>query len=523
MNINHDHSIDGLNLLNEASVFNHFPNLKSRWAFVFTSLSILFVLIAYVWFISCGSWTQWPTNTTDYAQLASAFGQGSLSLETKPSPALLALHNPYDPGERHSLKYPLDFSLYHGNYYLYFGPVPALFLLLIKFFGFDNIGDQYLAFAFTSGILIFQSLLIIKIWNRFFKNIPAWIIPLCILFCGLVSPIPWILTLARVYEAASTGGEFFFLAGLYFLFTALDRESISVGRFLVSGILWTLAIGSRLTLILPVGFVVLMLAFWSFRTYSQTKLFSIAVRPLISLTLPIILGLAILGWYNWARFNSVFETGFSYQLAGPFLQLYSHVLFSPIYLLPNLYNYLLVRPKIIKAFPYLKSGLGTGAGKFPFISLPRVYFANNLTGILLSTPIVVLAAIPMVSLFLRRKSMENQANQNHPTYFLKWLIISLAGSFFFGFAPLVMFFWVDARYTLDFMPSLILLCVVGFWQGYQFMTDKPSIRKLYVAAGIILMVISAILSILLALSENSLQFQQFNPVLWNHLIKLFPR
>ncbi len=279
MNINQDHAMDGLNPLKEAHVFNHVPNLKSRWAFVFASLSILLVLIAYVWLISCGSWIQWPTTTTDYAQLASAFRHGTLSLETKPSPALLALHDPYDPGERHSLKYPLDFSLYNGKYYLYFGPAPALFLLLIRLLGFDSIGDQYLAFAFVSGILVFQSLLIIKIWKRFFKNIPAWIIPLCILFCGLIAPIPWILTFARVYEAASTGGQFFFLAGFYFLVTALDRESISVGRFLVSGILWALAIGSRLTLILPIGFLVFMLVFWTFRICSQTKPFSIAVRP----------------------------------------------------------------------------------------------------------------------------------------------------------------------------------------------------------------------------------------------------
>ncbi len=119
--------------------------------------------------------------------------------------------------------------------------------------------------------------------------------------------------------------------------------------------------------------------------------------------------------------------------------------------------------------------------------------------------------------------MENRADQDNSTYLLKWLIISLAGSFLLGFAPLVMFFWVDTRYTLDFMPSLILLCVVGFWQGYQFMADKPSIRKLCVVGGILLMVISVIVSILLALAENSLQFQQFNPVLWDHLIKFFPR
>ena len=115
----------------------------------------------------------------------------------KPNPALLALHNPYDPGQRHHLTYPLDFSLYNGKYYLYFGPVPALFLLVISFLVSTILATNIFAFAFASGILLFQSLLIIKIWKRFFKNIPAWIIPFCILFCGLVSPIPWILTLAQ--------------------------------------------------------------------------------------------------------------------------------------------------------------------------------------------------------------------------------------------------------------------------------------------------------------------------------------
>ena len=90
--------------------------------------------------------------------------------------------------------------------------------------------------------------------------------------------------------------------------------------------------------------------------------------------------------------------------------------------------------------------------------------------------------------------MENHANQDNPTDLLKWLIISLRNLFLVLHLSLCFFGWMYA--ALDFMPSLILLCEVGFWQGYQFMTDKPSIRKLYVAAGIILMVISVLLSIL---------------------------
>ena len=517
MDINQDQPVRSQNPLKEAHVFKYFPDLKSHQ--VFASLGILLVLIAYGWLISDGSWTQWPTTTTDYAQLASSFQHGSLSLEIKPDPALLALPNPYDPGQRHHVTYLLDVSLYNGRYYLYFGPVPALFLLALRFLGLGNIGDQYFAFAFISGMLVFQSLLIVKIWKRFFKNIPAWVIPFCILFCGLISPIPWILTAAQVYDAAIAGGQFFFLGGLYFLITALDRESISVGQLLVAGTSWALAIGCRLTLIVPIGFVMFMVACWAFRTYSRTRRFSTAVRPLIPLTSPLVLGLAALGWYNWARFNSVFETGFIYQLAGPFLQLYRHVLFSPLYILPNLYDYLLVRPKIIRIFPFLKSGVGSGASRFPFISLPRVYYANSLTGILPSTPFVLFAFIPMAFLLLRKKSVENQADQ----YLFNWLTISLAGSFAFGFAPLVMFFWLAPRYAADFIPSLILLSIVGFWQGYRFAMDKPSLRKLYVAVGMILMAISVIISILLVLSEHAAQFQQFNPALWHDLINFFPR
>jgi hypothetical protein len=470
----------------------------------------------------------WPFITSYnayYDQLATGFQHGSLSLEINPSPALLALHDPYDPAVRNSnnVPYPIDFSLYRGKFYLYFGLVPALFLLIIKLLGPEKIGDHYLVFVFVSGMFIFQSLLIVKIWRRFFKNIPIWIMSFCILLCGLISPIPWILTQARVYEAASTSGQFFFLVGLYFVVITLDRESISIGHFLIAGTSWALAIGSRLTQIVPIGFVIFMVVFWVFRTYSQIPLRSKAFFPLIALGLPLVLGMAILGWYNWARFDSVFETGFYYELAGSFLQRYSHVLFSPLYLLPNLYNYLVMRPKISMIFPFVQSVPGYGAVKFSSISLPPIYHEGGLTGILFSMPFVLFAAIPLLSFLPRKRASNDQADQDNGSFLFKWLIISLLGSFLFGFAPIVMYFFVETRFLADFMPCLVLISVMGFWQGYSFLTPKPAIRKLYSAVGIILMVISIVVSVLLALSAHAAQFQEFNPILWNHLIRLFSR
>ena len=154
---------------------------------------------------------------------------------------------------------------------------------------------------------------------------------------------------------------------------------------------------------MPIGFVVLMVIFWVLRRSAQTKLRSKAILSLMAVGLPLALGMAILGWYNWARFDSVFETGYSYQLAGPYLQKYSHVLFSPLYLLPNLYNYLAMPPQINTIFPFLQPVAGYGADQLSTLNLPPIYSSGELTGILFSAPFVLFAGIAVLSLMSRKK------------------------------------------------------------------------------------------------------------------------
>jgi hypothetical protein len=246
-----------------------------------------------------------------------------------------------------------------------------------------------------------------------------------------------------------------------------------------------------------------MVVFWVLRRSAQTKLRSKAILPLIALGFPLMLGMAILGWYNWARFDSVFETGYSYQLAGPYLQKYIHVLFSPLYLLPNLYNYLVMPPKINMTFPFLQPVEGYGADQLSILSLPPIYSSGELTGLLFSAPFVLFAGIPLVSLLSRKRDSNGQVDQENDAFFFKWLLISLFGSFLFGFAPVITFFFVETRYIADFMPSLVLLSIIGFWQGNSFLSHKPALHKLYVAVGIILIMTSIVVSVLLAVSVHT--------------------
>ena len=492
--------------------------LKYHRIFLLASLSVLFTITVYVWLISFGSWTTWPTLTGYYDRLASAFDHGRLSLELKPDAALLALSNPYDPAARAGLKALNDASLYKGKYYLYFGPVPALFLAIVKPFGFTETGDQYLVFAFVSGILVLQTLLIIKIWRRFFQDIPVWITAICIFLSGLVTPFASMLTKARIYEASIAGGQFFFLTGLYFIITALDKDHASEKYLIMGGISLALAIGSRLTQILPIGFLVFMVVFWILRKYSGCKPRSRVIYPIISLGVPLIVGLAILGWYNWARFNSVFETGLFYQLAWTDPQKNYREFFSPLYFFQNLYNYLFVPPKFkYNIFPFMFTVYGK---EYPLISslpFPNIYNSEKITGLLYSVPFALYAFRPLIGLFYKPKQqLKSLASQSDQRLF-NWLIASLLGCFLIGFASFLAFFWAALRYFEDFLPSLLLLSIIGFWQGYRYYSAHPARRALYLAIGIGLVVVSIIASTLLALSFGSPRFGEFNPHLWNFL------
>ncbi|HZM27744.1 MAG TPA: hypothetical protein VFB89_10330, partial [Gemmatimonadales bacterium] len=79
----------------------------------------------YAWMASGGTF-RFDSASTPYADmLADAFLAGQLNLLVEPSPALLALPDPYDAVMNKPFRLP-DASLFNGHYYLYFGPVPGL-------------------------------------------------------------------------------------------------------------------------------------------------------------------------------------------------------------------------------------------------------------------------------------------------------------------------------------------------------------------------------------------------------------
>jgi hypothetical protein len=482
--------------------------LKSRLAafareYSFTFPIMAFVILIYIWLVSSGTWTTWISPTRYYADLARGFERGKLFITLAPDPKLGELPDPYDPFIRKEagIETPVDVTYFNERFYLYWGPVPSILLLPVKAIYHGRVGDLQLTFGFTCGIFILLSMLVIHIRDRFFRGLPKWMLGLSLVLIGTANPILYMLNnynSARIYEAAIVGGQFFLVGGLLAAITALGQPS-SHWKLALAGSLWALSIGTRLSLVLPVG-VMAFVMFCSWIMMKSRLLEKIA--NLFSLGIPLAWGGVTLGWYNWARFGKVTESGLYYQLAGVDLQKNYNILILPDYFFQNLYNYL-VRPFVFDSqFPFVRVQVGRVPPIFPSYSLPQLYATQQITGLLVAVPFVLFACIPIWQL-IAGKYKDHQGRQNA----LYWIVLMLGGSFVPAFIFLMSFFWAAMRYLEDFMPSLLALSVIGFWQGYSSFAPESVARKRFAVLGASLAGISMFVSLAVAVSINAVRFE----------------
>jgi hypothetical protein len=332
----------------EGNFIDSLVNTKTGRMYLSSAIIGGLIVLIYIWIISIGTWTTWPATTDYYDLLANAFSHAQLHLEEKPDPALLALDDPYNPDNRGGIPVLWDLTLYKGEYYLYWGPVPALLLAIVKPFYPNPVTDNILTFMFMVGLLIFQIMLILEIWKNYFQETPFWIILLSISFIGLINPILYMLLEPRIYEAAVASGQLFFIGGLYWLFAAFNRPSLT--NLSLAGIFFAFAVGSRTTLLIPIVFLVFIALIWAIKSYpAKAIIFSIA------LALPLALGATGYGWYNYGRFNSLTEFGLGYQLTQTDIHDALDETFSIAYTPPNLFKLLINPFETKETFPFIKA------------------------------------------------------------------------------------------------------------------------------------------------------------------------
>jgi hypothetical protein len=381
-----------------------------------------------------------------YAELAKGFRQGHLYLEAKPSSVLLSLSNPYDPNLRKVEgieDFPWDVSLYKGRFYTYWGPAPAVLLLPFKLETLSKIEDFHLSFFFALGLFIYSALILIPFWQKY-KNAPIWVLLVSLLVIGFYVPVTTMLKRAEVYEAAIFASQFFFIGGCYWAYASFKDETPAVWKFVLASLHWSLAIGARATILPAVAVTTLMMVMPIFINFSLD--WKQRLRLLLAAGIPLLAGGVALAWYNYARFGSIFEFGIRYQLTNVDYNQFEGS-FGFKYLAENLKTYFL--------YPLAFES------RYPFISLVEYTPSNDrLSGLLYVAPFIVLVILPLFRLVIRKKETD-----------IKALFLFTGGAAASAFIIFI-FYFITLRYTLDFLPSAMILIALSLAMEYDSLKEN---------------------------------------------------
>jgi len=402
------------------------------------SLSIAFAIIAsfYVWtaFSDNLSWPLGRDEPDYYNRLVHGFLKGQLSLDAEVPAELLRVPDPYDPAQRPDGAGLHDASLFRGRYYIYYGVVPAV-LVLLPFrllTGVDlPLGAAVLALA-LAGYLC-SLLLLADIRRRFFPRVGAVAMGGIAIALGFASCVAILIRRSSMYDLPIVSGYAFAMAALWCAYRALFSAEHRAGWSAAASIGWALAIGSRPTYLLAP--LALLLALREGR----------ARRDVVAAVVPLVVIGGLLAWYNFARFGSPFEFGLRYILSGVYEAKIEH--FRLRYVPWNLRAYFFAPSEWGRYFPFLH-GVPL---EWP---RPTQHFGMDIPfGLLVNVPVLWLAALAPLGLVPR---IAGEAGREWRVFLamVAWTAVSVMG-FLAGFYAAM------ARYLVDFAPTLGLLAAIG--------------------------------------------------------------
>lgn len=265
-----------------------------------------------------------------YEQQFDAFMKGQLHIDLAPDKALSELENPYDPYQRDGIYYLWDRAYYDGKYFSYFGIGPIITVYYPYYFLTGTLpADDTVSAIFTIMTALFFSMAVIKLWSMLGRKTPMWL--LWMLTLGALTSTQIFLVMrgaTRFYYIATVSGMAFlsafawlFLCGISGTAGLNKREKSVEGPwvrpiiFAFAGISYGLCFLSRFNMALLAAFLIVpMLWFFIVRENGKFRDTKKIIFELSALALPVIVAIAAQLIMNYARFDSLFEFGTTYQL-----------------------------------------------------------------------------------------------------------------------------------------------------------------------------------------------------------------
>jgi hypothetical protein len=427
-----------------------------------------------------------------YNLLTDGFLHGHLYLAQDPAPEMLALPDPHDPIANGPWRLH-DASLYHGHYYLYFGPTPVITLFLpCKILLGGNASPNFAVFVYGVLGYGFSCLLL---WRLLVATRARPGLALsAVAFAGLslAQFTPIVMRRPYMYEVAITASFCFLMGGLAFLAQAalVERKRLPIWTPL-AGIFLGLVPGCRPHLSLAVAALVIWYAVFLAK---ERKLPARRwLMEMVRFCLPIALCGAALAWYNSARFDSTFEFGESYQLTAARTDVGVHLGLKNV---PLGFEGLLFCPPV-------------KLDRFPFVRLRMLHNWEPTIGSVMLMPLCAIGC-GVAAFSLRRWRRA------------EWFAtaLAMAGLITLGFLSLKGD--SNARYQLDYTPVLWVLALFSLIR-LAVREQRTWVRRATATLIVAGCSWAAGLSMLLSIEGYDYGLQRMNPELFQQIASWFGR
>ncbi|HEX3777730.1 MAG TPA: hypothetical protein VHV51_24850 [Polyangiaceae bacterium] len=475
---------------------------------------VLLVSLIYVFFGSTGTFHQerWPDDY--YDRICEGFRAGHLYIKELPSRALLSKADPYD--RRWTRLGLWDASLYGGHYYLYWGPVPALFMLAFKTLtgSHEVITDQWPTVIFMVGRLCAGAALLVSIATRPKQRQPTWICALAIAVFGLANPLPYIVARPWVYEASLTGAQCFAFWGLLFAFWGMELPGFRRRLFVAASIAWALAIGCRVTSFVSVPLA--MLATLVLSSHRTNRSWKTLLADALALGVPVAFAIGAYAWYNYARFHSPSEFGVSYMIT---LQPFAG---KKAYIIPNVFSYLFAPVVWSCHFPFVR--IITFRPLSSLIHWPAGYQVFEKAGGIMLTAkwcwLTVLCVVRLVAYIRQRLSVSglpSLARFSRAEAWGLWCSLSLVASM----GPVLILWEASMRYAGDAVGGIVLAATIGAFGLFRW-TIRERRRVFGALARVLVLALglqTCVVGALAAFTTSDEPIRTQNPRLYHRLEK----
>jgi hypothetical protein len=470
------------------------------------------------------------THSDRYSRLVDALQAGQVSLLEAPSQSLLDAERPYDINYRasHGVSYLWDYAFYDGKYYIYFGIVPVVTLFLpYKILTGDYLSARFATFLYGAAAAIFLYLFWSRFAARHFRHVPYVLYLLGFLTLYLSTQTLHLLWQPGDLEMPVAAAQAFAFAGLYFALRGAgeQRRQRQTAYFAAAAGGLALAVGCRPTFVfasaLLLVFIVQALGARAPETApgpaadgagGRLARLSAAVRAhhrlLIATAIPYVVVAAGLMAYNYARFDSVFEFGASYQLTVGNAGVYTAT--SPLGTLTKAWYGVVA---------YLFNGYDVRA-VFPFVAIDGSIDLTGFHGYLYTYRPLGLFGLPaMWALVLAPLAWRTLRRwRQRPAAWLVatavplgavWLVVdTLMGG-------------LHARYAADFLWLFGLAAVISLFTVNQLLERRRGLRgpTLAVCSGLLLATV--VILTLVGVSAEFNWFEANHPYFYGRIVNLF--